>query len=168
MTISIYMMNPKNLRKFFEITSIAFVQESSFNHIFSNCTKFSFPRFFIAFIGTFLRTIFSFVAKGVNKNFSTMITCVLCLSFIYLSFIITFCRTIFSFIASGRNMGKNFITNLTIFSYLQICSFCFTRSRAILCSFKLMFFNIKIFFAKYTGYKFSSSNFFRYLIHAVN
>ena len=107
------MMHTKNFRLLVIPTLFAFHKQPAFFHLFANRCECRFPNIFRRFINASLRTIFSFVRRGVQKLFVALLASIFyCPLFIH-SLMITFGATILSFICPTSYMRKFASTFLT-------------------------------------------------------
>lgn len=149
-SISILMMNSKNVFKFFISTYNAFLNYiSSYQH-FANCTIFGFKYRFFRFVNARFRAINSFFRRAIVKGIFAMFANMFDGSPSDLGAMITFSRTIFCFITSRRNMCKQFRTNYTIRFNSDCIAFIFTFTRTIFERFQSIFRNIQSCFATQT------------------
>lgn len=160
-SISIFMMQTQNFRKFIKTTNFTFFDpSSSFIQFSQRCRIFNIFRFnSLCYRSALFRTKNMIFARRAIKFYITIFTCVLFRSLSFLRSMITKTRTVFSFITSRGNVFKYFATNKTIiFNFNSTTKFVFAFSRTIFSCFKSISSYIKFLFT-WTNNKFSSMRF---------
>jgi len=157
--ITIFMMYSQNIWVRIVSTFLTFFNHISSQHHFSNSRIFRCKNFFLRFIYTCLRTIYSVFRRAIFKFFFAIFAFIKSCASSFSGFVVTYSRTIFSFITSTRNMFKFFTANITTsydeLSYMQ----CLAFPRAIFCCIKTVPRNIKFIRTLQTVYKLSSMRF---------
>lgn len=105
-TISVFMVNTKDLWRGVISTTFARGQHVSFYHVFAYRCKIWAPHVFSRFVDTCFRTIFSFCGWRTQKNSATMNTVVLHGAFFVHCFVVALRAAIFCFVGTARNVLK--------------------------------------------------------------
>jgi hypothetical protein len=115
-TVSVNVMNTKDVGMRVKSTSVARINHSSGKHGFSNRAKYGFPGGFYFLVCAFTGAVFAVVSQMPHKLLSTVSAVISCLSFHGTGFVIAFSRTVFSFCSSRVYMGKDSPTDSARFS----------------------------------------------------
>ena len=105
-TISVFMMNAKNLWRGVIPTAGARGQHVSFCHVFAYGCKVWAPHIFSRFVDARFRAVFSFCGWRTQKNNATMNTVVLRSAFFVHGFVIALRAAVFCFVGTARNVLK--------------------------------------------------------------
>lgn len=149
-SISIFMMDTKNVFHRIISTNFTTIHHSFFNHFFSNRSENRIPGTTLIFSYAFSRTIFSFLRCMTPEFFCTMMALIFCISSVLLRNVKAFSRAIFSFIASSRNMFKFIATYCTICFNTNRIRYVFARSGTILKILQSVFWKKTLFIASQT------------------
>ena len=116
-SIFINVVHAKNFLKFIITTLLTFINQTSYEHSFTNSCKFRQKSLFQTFINTLFTAIFALSARTIFKFFAAIYTRIRTKSSAYLRFIIAFCRAIFRFVYPRTYVIKFISACFTISSY---------------------------------------------------
>ena len=105
-TVSVFVMDTKNVRRSVVSAPNASDQHVSFDHVFSHSGKVRPPHFFGRFVDTSPRAIFAFARRRPQKNAAAMLACVRHGAFLVHGLVVAFRRAILGFVCAASNVRK--------------------------------------------------------------